>query len=157
MSSFQLLGLPADVFSPLFALSDDELIQRGMRRVFADQRPGFPCRVSLSDAEVGEELCLLPFEHQPASSPYRASGPIFVRRNASQAILPPGIVPDYVRSRLMSVRAYDAQHLMIDAAVCEGHAAAVEIERQFADARVDYLHLHNAKRGCFSCLVRRVS
>ena len=157
MSSFQLLGLPAESFAPLFALPDQELIRRGMRRVVADRNHGFPCRVSLVDAEVGEELCLLPFEHQPAATPYRASGPIFVRRNASQRVLAPGEVPDYVLSRLISVRAYDAQHQMIDASVCDGPTVAAEIERQFGDARVDYIHLHNARRGCFSCLVRRVS
>lgn len=157
MSSFQLLGLPAETFTPLFALSDEELVQRGMRRVVADGKPGFPCRVSLVDAEVGEELCLLSFEHQPSASPYRASGPIFVRRHAAHCVVPPGEVPDYVRSRLVSVRAYDAQHLMIDATVCDGHAVAAEIERQFSDARIDYIHLHGAKRGCFLCVVQRTS
>jgi hypothetical protein len=111
--------------------------------------------VSLIDAEIGEELLLLPFEHQPANSPYRASGPIFVRKGVSQARLNPGVVPDYVRRRLMSVRAYDDAGQMADATVCDGSDAASAIQTMFSNNRVAYIHLHNAKRGCFSCLVNR--
>jgi hypothetical protein len=114
-----------------------------------------PCRVSLVDAEVGEELLLLPWEHQPAHSPYRASGPIFVRRGARQAALAAGVLPGYVTRRLMSVRAYDAEDMMVDATVCDGAVAGETIMRLMEDDAVAYLHLHNAKRGCFSCLVER--
>ncbi len=70
--SFRFSGLSPDPFAPLFALSDSELAGRGMTRVVADSKPGYPCRVSLEDAEPGERLILLPFEHQPAHSPYKA-------------------------------------------------------------------------------------
>jgi hypothetical protein len=156
MASFQLVGLPSTSFAPLFALSDAELSRIDARRVFADSKPGFPCRVSLADAEVGDELLLLPFEHQPAASPYRSSGPIFVRKAAVQAVVEPGVIPDYVRTRLMSVRTYDEAHQMIDAAVCPGGEAARAIDEMFSRAEAAYIHLHNAKRGCFSCAVRRI-
>jgi hypothetical protein len=65
-------------------------------------------------------------------------------------------VPEYVRVRQISVRGYDERHMMVEADVCAGDAVASEIERQFADPRVSYIHLHNAKRGCFSCRVERV-
>jgi hypothetical protein len=155
MHSFQLVGLPEQAFEPLFSLPAEQLARLGAVRVIADDRPGYPCRISLADAEVGEELLLLPYEHQSADSPYRASGPIYVSRHAKQRTLQVGEVPDYVRSRLMSVRAYDAAHMIIGAAVCEGEVVAGEIERHFANAEVCYIHLHNAKRGCYSCLVRR--
>ena len=97
-------------------------------------------------------------EHQPApASPYRASGPIFVSRHAKPSELPPGELPACVAGRLMSVRAYDAQHLMVEADVCEGETLAPVIERMFADPQVAYLHLHNARRGCYSCRVDRVA
>ena len=156
MKSFQLIGLSHEIFESLFDLSDAELAARGVMRVVADESPGYPCRVSLEDAEVGEELLLLPFSHLPENSPYRSVGPIFVRRGATTRNLAPGEIPDYVASRLISVRAYDASHLMVGAAVCEGSAVAEEIERQFLRDEVAYLHLHNAKPGCFSCAVRRV-
>src|ERR1700729_3615792 len=106
MNSFRLVGLPAERFSHLFALSDAELTAHDARRVVATKKPGYPCRVSLTDADIGEELLLLPFEHQAANSPYRSSGPIFVRKTAAPARLDAGVVPDYVRTRLISVRAY---------------------------------------------------
>ena len=155
MQSFQLVGLSPEPFQSLFELPAAELAKLHAKRVVATEKPGFPCRVSLVDAEVGEELLLLPYVHQPASSPYQASGPIFVRRGAEQRVAGVGAVPEYVRLRLMSLRAYDSAHMIIGADVCEGQAVAPAIERLFSDARVEYIHLHNAKRGCFSCLVKR--
>jgi len=79
---FRYIGLPFDSFAALRALSEEELAARGIRRMIVDEKPGFPCRITLEDAEPGESVLLLPFEHQSAHSPYRASGPIFVRENA---------------------------------------------------------------------------
>ena len=151
MPSFQLVGLPFELFSRYFSLSDGELRDLCMRRVVATEQPGYPCRVSLSDAAVGEELLLLPYVNQPEDSPYRASGPIFVRKCAEQRVMEPGVVPDYVLQRLMSVRAYDAAHFMLDAAVCEGTQVASALQDMFRRTGVAYAHLHNAKPGCFSC------
>ena len=157
MPSFQLVGLPAAPFTPLFSLSEAELSEIHAQRVVATSNPGYPCRVSLADAEIGDELLLLPYAHQPAASPYRASGPIFVCKSARQAVVEPGVVPAYVTRRLMSVRVYDAAGWMTDAAVCPGAETAAVIERLFEDARVAYIHLHNANRGCFSCAVQRTA
>ena len=157
MSSFRLVGLAAENFESFFAMGDDELAALGARRVVADESPGFPCRVSLADAEVGDELLLLPFEHLSARSPYRASGPVYVRARARRAVLEPGVIPPYVTRRLMSVRAYDAGDMMVAGEVCEGVGVHATLERLMADAAVAYIHLHNAKRGCFSCRVERVS
>jgi hypothetical protein len=156
MPSFQLVGLPYAQFAPLFELTDAGLSQMNIRRVIATETPGYPCRVSLADANLGEELLLLPFEHQSADSPYRASGPIFVRRDAMDASIDPGVIPDYVRSRLMSVRAYDQEDRMTDAMVCAGADVSGAIQKMFDAAEVAYIHLHNANRGCFSCTVVRV-
>lgn len=67
--------------------------------------PGFPCRVSLEEARVGEKLLLLQHMHPPAHSPCRAAGPIYVRRGAVAARLAPGQVPDCVATWLISLRA----------------------------------------------------
>ena len=153
--TFQLIGIDHEQFEPLFSLSDEQLKEYAAERRFATESPGYPCRISLEDARVGEELLLLPYLHQPATSPYRASGPIFVRRGVKQRRLPAGEVPRYVTSRLMSVRAYDAAHMIISASVCEGATAAQEIEEHFRREEVAYIQLNNAKRGCFSCQVVR--
>src|SRR3990167_4574550 len=114
MNNFQLVGLPMAPFASLFDLSDEQLTQMDIRRVVATERPGYPCRVSLRDAEIGEEVLLLSYTHQPAASPYQACGPIFVRKGAGQGRAEGGEVPDYVRSRLLAVRAYDAEHWIVD-------------------------------------------
>ncbi len=153
--SFQVVGIDHEQFQNLFSLTDEQLKEYAAVRCYATESPGYPCRVSLEDARVGEELLLLPYLHQPAASPYRASGPIFVRRGARQCKSPAGELPCYVTSRLMSVRAYDAAHMMVAASVCEGSAATTEIQGYFSREDVAYIHLYNAKRGCFSALVVR--
>ncbi len=157
MSSFRLVGLGAENFEPFFSMSADELSALGARRVVADEAFSFPCRVSLADADVGDELLLLPFDHLLTRSPYRACGPVFVRKGAQRAVLAPGEIPPYVTRRLMSVRAYDAEDMMIAADVCDGSDVRGIIERFMADPAVAFIHLHNARRGCFSCRVERVA
>ena len=154
--SFRIVGLQLHEFSPWFALSDAELAARGACWVTATSDHGYPCRVSLRDAAAGERLLLLPYQHLAADSPYRASGPIYVRRDAQAAALAVGEVPAYVRRRLISLRAYDERHWMVAAEVCPGEEVAAQIERLFARNDVHVLHLHNAKPGCFSCRVERV-
>ena len=155
MNDFRLVGLEPTQFTPLFDLTEEQLAERSIRRVVADRKPGFPCRISLVDAEVGEELLLLPYCHQPADSPYQASGPIFIRSGARQRIADASEVPPYVAGRLISVRGYDERDFIVDADVCEGSDAAAAIRRMFDNSAVRYIHLHNAKRGCFSCRVER--
>lgn len=152
---FQISPLPLDAFAPLFDLSDAELTTRGMRRIVADSKPGYPCRVSLVEAEVGERVLLLPYAHHSGPGPYRASGPVFAREAARQAQPSVNEVPELVRSRLLSVRGYDREGIMVAADVTEGSALEACVARLFTDDRVDYLHLHNAKPGCYSCRVDR--
>ncbi len=154
--SFRATGLPQSPFEPLFRLSDEALAARGMRRMVADTKPGFPCRVSLEDAEPGERLILLPFEHQPAHSPYRASGPIFVRETTRGPFDRVGVVPPVLHGRQLSLRAYDEAGLMVDADVIDGDDVENAIARFFARSDVAYLHAHNAKRGCYACRIDRV-
>jgi hypothetical protein len=153
--TFRATGLPLSTFETLFDLDDAALARRGMRRMVADAKPGFPCRVSLEDAEPGERLILLPFEHHDADSPYRASGPIFVREEAGDAFDRVGQVPPVLRGRLLSLRAYDEAGLMVDADIVAGDDVELAIERFFARDDVSYLHVHNAKRGCYACRIDR--
>ena len=153
--TFRIVALPYDQFGPLFDVSDDDLEAMMAQRVVVDEKPGYPCRVSLQDAEVGETVLLLPFMHHDVLSPYRAAGPVFVRMGATRATPAPGEVPEMLRHRLLSVRAYDDGAMMVGAAVVEGKELEVSIERFFSRAEVSYLHVHNAKPGCFNCRVER--
>ncbi len=155
--SFQIHALPAELFAPLFHLSDAELDARSMQRQTVKSSPGTPCRVSMADAKVGETVILLNYAHQPADSPYRASHAIFVREEAEHTQPEIGEVPEVISSRLISVRLFDHAHMMVDADVVEGAQVAQALETAFADAAIAYVHLHNAKPGCFAASVTRAS
>ena|SRR5215468_9715234 len=148
-------GLAVESFQPYFAMSDDELAAHDVKRMVVDSKPGFPCRVTLEDADPGERVLLLSFPHQPAHSPYKASGPIFVRESACKPF-DGSEIPPVLRGRLLSLRAYDKTGMMVDADVIEGNEVEGLLERLFARPDVENVHIHNARRGCFSCAVERV-
>src|SRR5215469_15295517 len=81
---FRITGLPAEPFDELFALSDEALAARRAMRVVADRAHGYPCRISLTDAEPGQSLILLNYEHHTADSPFRASYAIYIREGEQQ-------------------------------------------------------------------------
>ncbi|HEY0682450.1 MAG TPA: DUF1203 domain-containing protein [Steroidobacter sp.] len=153
---FQISGLPLNSFAPLFALSDEELAHHDAVRAIADRSPGFPCRVSLQDAEVGERLILLNYEHLAVASPYRSRHAIYVRESATEAQLGSDEVPAQLRTRLLSVRAFDGRGMMKGAEVTPGTALERVIELLFSTPDVTYLHIHNAKPGCYAARVDRV-
>lgn len=153
--NFRITGLPLSEFAPLFALSDQQLAARDAVRVVADERPVFPCRVSLQDAKAGESLILLNYEHLPVASPYRSRHAIYVREAAAEAALDVDEVPALLRSRLLSLRAFDRKGMMRTADVLPGTAIEKNIEAMFANAAVEYLHIHYAKPGCYAARVDR--
>jgi hypothetical protein len=152
---FQISALNIDQFSHLFGQDQEALEKQGIRRIVVDNNPGFPCRVSLRDAEVGEKVLLMNYEHQPMPTPFRSSHAIFVREWASQAIPDRNEVPEMFRDRLLSVRAFDASGMMIDADVIDGESLESLIEHLLANKSTDNLHIHNARLGCYAALVER--
>lgn len=152
---FRIRGLAPEPFQALFALSDAELAQHGAKRMQVESEHSYPCRVSLEDAQVGEQVLLLNWRHLDSASPYRASGPIFVREHAHAATEFVDVVPEQQRRRLLSVRAYDADDMMRIAEVVQGDALDAQIRNHFADPSIRYLHVHNARPGCFACRVDR--
>ena len=153
--SFRIQGLPVAPFTPLFDMGEQELAARGVVRRVADRQPGFPCRVSLRDAQPGEAVLLLNYEHLPVPGPYRSRHAIYVREHAEEYKPDVNEIPEVLCSRLLSVRAFDPSGMMVGADVVAGVGVAAVIERQFANPTVAYLHLHNAKPGCFAASVVR--
>ena len=153
--TFQIHALPETDFAPLFALTDEDLAARRVRRSVVTASPGTPCRVSLEDAGIGERVLLLNYTHQPAATPYHASHAIFVREGVTQARPAPGVVPAVFLSRLISVRMFDGGDMMIDAEAVAGQDLGAALTRCFAEPAVAYIHLHYAKPGCFAASVRR--
>ena len=153
--SFQITGLPLSQFAPLFSLTDQELASRDAIRVVSDGKSGYPCRVSLQEAERGESLILLNYEHLSVASPYRSRHAIYVRQAATDAALDVDEVPALFRSKLLSLRAFDSKGMMNDADVMPGTAIEKVIERMFANEETAYVHVHYAKPGCFAARVDR--
>ena len=60
-----------------------------------------------------------------------------------------------MRTRLLSLRAYDGEGMMVDADVVDGKDIESVISRFFALPQVEYIHAHNAKRGCYSGRIDR--
>ena len=155
--SFRISGLSPSTFAALFALSDAELTARRARRMVADRKPGFPCRVSLRDAEVGETVLLVNYEHLPVDSPFRSGYAVYVREDAQSTQLRADEIPEQLASRLLSVRGFDRDDMLVDATVTEGHQLAPVLERALESASVAYIHVHFAKPGCFAARVDRVA
>jgi len=154
--NFRISALPAEPFAPLFALPADRLADCLALRRTATRRPGFACRVSLQDAQVGEEVLLVNYMHQGTASPYRASHAIFVRKGAAQAQLAVDEVPEVLRSRVLSLRAFDEQGLIVTADLCEGRQVENLLMAQLAQRAVAYVHIHFARFGCYAARADRV-
>ena len=154
-TDFQFVALPIEHFTHLFSMSDAELASHGARRMTVDEHPGYPCRVSLTDAPAGERVILTHFRHHDANSPYQSTGPIFVREAAQTAKPEVNEIPVMFHHRLLSVRAYDEAAMMKSAKVVEGRALEETIRELLANSAISYLHVHNAAPGCFNCLVQR--
>jgi hypothetical protein len=152
---FQFSALSLDQFSHLFGQDGESLARQGIQRMIVDSNPGYPCRVSLQDAEIGETVLLMNFEHQPLLTPYRSSHAIFVREWATQAMPDKDEVPKCFRHRLLSVRAFDSSGMMIDADVIDGESLESLIQGMLENNSAEFLHIHNAKPGCYVALVER--
>lgn len=152
--SFRIQGLDPALFADLQALSDEALLGKGVERVRVNEKPGAPCRISLDDAEIGEAILLLSFDHQPADTPYRQQGPIFVRETRMR-FDGVDVVPPALARRTLSLRGFDARHMMVEADVVEGADSKALIERFFDNANVAYIHAHYARRGCFAARIDR--
>lgn len=154
--TFQIQAISAAPFTHLFQLSDQTLKSHLAVRVIADSHPGFPCRISLEDASIGETLLLIHYQHHSAATPYRASHAIYIREKARQAKPEPGEIPKVLKRRLISLRAFDRSGQMIEADVAEGPVLADALEEMFQQELVAEVHLHNAKQGCYAAKAVRV-
>jgi hypothetical protein len=144
--TYRIEGLRRELFTALFAMDDDELAAQNAVRVTATG-PGFPCRVSLEDAEVGESLILLNYTSHDVATPYRSA----------YAIYAPLIdaTPPVFEGRPLGLRGFDAAGMLRNAAVALPGQADAKIRELFADDDIAYIHAHNAAQGCFSARIDR--
>jgi len=156
-TQFIIKPLSNNTFSHLMQLTEQELAVHKAKWVAVDSNPGYPCRVSLTEAEIGERVLAIPFFHHDVDSPYRASGPIFVREHGKTADIKPNQIPEILKQRLLSLRAYNSINMMCDAAIFQGEENLIKgIKSFFENPEITYIHIHNANPGCFNCSVERV-
>ena len=155
-NNFQIVALQEKEINNLSLMNDEELKSIGAVKIIANKKPGYPCRVSLKDAEVGEEVILLNYEYHRVNSPYKANGPIFIRKGATTAKLGVNEIPEMLHHRYLSVRAYNTDSMIVEARVTEGVNLREHIDEMFDNKEVEYIHVLNAKPGCYNCLVNRV-
>ena len=150
--NFRIVGLPANEFTHLFDLPDADLAAVGGVRRIADGN--YPCRVSLTDSQPGEELVLVNYEHHSVASPYRMRFAIFVRKG-DQTYDKVNEIPEQLRKRMLAVRAFDSKGMMVDHRLVDGQQVEPVIERLLSPSNVDYLHIHFASPGCYAAKVER--
>lgn len=153
--TYKISGLDPAQFAHLIALSEEELARHGATRMIADARPSFPCRIQLDDAKAGESLLLVNHVSHEGNNPYRASHAIFVSESASEAAVYEDEIPPALARRILSLRAFDANGMMTDAALAQPGEADAAIRVLLANDAVDHIDAHNATRGCFAARIER--
>jgi Protein of unknown function (DUF1203) len=152
--TYRITGLNPERLLPLFALDEESLRRAGAQRVRVTAKPAAPCRITLTDAEIGEEVILMSYEHQPAATPYRQQGPIFVRESSARCEIEDAL-PPALAIRPLSLRAFDAAGMMVDADLAQGAEAEALIQRFLAKGNVSTIHAHYARRGCYAARIDR--
>ena len=153
--AYRISGLSPEPYAALFGLSDEELAARGAVRMTADKTPGFPCRITLEDADPGASMILVNHVSQEAATPYRASHAIFVREGAAAASVYVDETPPVFAGRTLSLRGFDADGMMQAALLALPGEADARIRELFAEPGIATIHAHNAIRGCFAARIER--
>lgn len=153
--AFRITGLSPESFRHLYGLSEEALAEKGVVRRIVEADSGFPDRIEMREGRPGEIFLLLNHLCQPADSPYRATHAIYVRDGAERAYDKVDEVPEVMRKRLLSLRGFDADGMIVEADVVLGTDVEGVIERLFANPEVAYIHAHNAKQGCYSGRIDR--
>jgi hypothetical protein len=151
--TYRIAGLDPAPYKPLFALTDDELAKRGIVRMTVTEKPSFPCRVSLADRDVGENVLLLNHVSHDVANPYRASHAIFIADTKRAEFI--NEIPPVFETRVLSLRGFDRNGMMIEAMLAQPGEADAGIRKLFENSEVETIHAHNAVRGCFSARIER--
>ena len=155
--SFTISGLDVDQFKPLFELSNAQLLAQGVVRKTVDYKPGYPCRITLEDAEPGESVLLLNYESHKTASPYRSSYAIFVRENAAAAASMQDEAPGVLAGRPIALRVFNEDGMLIDARLHSKGEITEVIADIFNNDHAAYIHAHNAAHGCFVAEINRAA
>ncbi len=155
-TNFKIKAIDADNVKHLFDFTDKELKKINAIRQRVTAKPGFPCRVSLEDPEIGEEVILFPYNSFDIISPYTSKSPVFIRKNAITAQPDINEIPLMFTHRTLSLRGFDSKGMMLDARTIQGKELKRNLHAIFSDQNISFIHIHNSGPGCFNCYVDRV-
>lgn len=148
--AYRILGLDPAAFA-----DSESLIAQGAIRVTVDKKPGFPCRVTLEDAEPGESLLLLNHVSHDVATPFRSAYAIYVREEAAEAPEYVDATPAFFGHRTLGLRGFDADGMLRRASVAGPGEADGAIRSLLEHDEVAYIHIHNAGAGCFMARAER--
>src|SRR5262245_1150963 len=119
--SFRIVPVPVSVAERVRGARADGHGNIDLSPVVADERPGFPCRICLRDAEVGERMLLFSYAPFGKAAPYQTLGPIYVHAEPCRPHAEGGI-PDVLRVRLLALRGYDERDRLQECDLVDGVA-----------------------------------
>jgi hypothetical protein len=152
--TYRIRGIDPAPYRHLYSLSDEELAAQGIVRMTVTAKPSFPCRVSLTDRDIGERVLLLNHcSHE--SGPYRASHAIFVTEGADEPAEYVDEVPPVFGPRILSLRGFEKDGMMTEAILTQPGEADAGIRKLFENPAIETIHAHNATRGCFAAKIER--
>ena len=119
------------------------------------EKPSFPCRVSLTDRDLGESMLLVNHVSHDVANPYRASHAIFVTEGAEAPAEYVDEVPPVFVPRVLSLRGFDRDGMMAEAILTQPGEADAGIRKLLDNPEIETIHAHNATRGCFAAKIER--
>ena len=153
--TYRIRGIDPLPYQRLYGLSDVELAREGVVRMAVTKKPSFPCRVSLTDREIGEHVLLLNHVSHDTANPYRATHAIFITEGIAEAAEYVDEVPPVFGPRVLSLRGFDKDGMMIDAMLAQPGDADEGIRKLLENRTIETIHAHNAARGCFAARIER--
>lgn len=153
--TYRIIGIDPAPYLHLYGRSEEELASQGIVRMTVTQKPSFPCRVSLTDRDIGESMLLLNHVSHDVANPYRASHAIFVTEGLEEAAEYVDEIPPVFGPRVLSLRGFDTSGMMANAILTQPGEADAGIRKLFENPAIAMIHAHNATRGCFSAKIER--
>lgn len=153
--TYRIEGLAPEAYRELINLRDEALALRNARRVKAHSKPGFPCRVTLEDAEPGESLILFHHVSHDVHTPFRSAYAIYVRESAAEPACYVDETPPVFDGRALSLRGFNSVGMLRGALLALPGEADSKIRALFERPEIESIHAHNAAAGCFAAQIVR--
>ena len=155
VSTYRCVALSTDDALRYRAAAVDDF-GHSIQRVVAQKT--YPCRHCLREASGANGMLLLSHQAPEPRSVYGHPTAIFLCAQGCARFDEPDAIPDIVRNRHVSLRAFKSDGMMLydanELVQREGHDAA--IRRIFECKAVAFINAHTAKAGCMLCHIVRV-